>query len=228
VGNNKNNNGENWDRGEIKSLMTVVLDNIRRRIFTGEFRPGQKINESEIAVNLGISRSPVREAFRILERDGLITTLPRKGAYITDISLKDLEELFEIRKILECYALDCIKKRAKKSPEKIQSMIEELDRNLLKKHDPLSVISGFHYNLVELSNNARLIELYKILAVSLKRYWLIYHIEKGQRDISLEHHQEIVNTLTKEDYIGTKTLLKKHIQYVKGIVGKRVKEILSS
>jgi len=226
--NNKNNNGENWDRGEIKSLMTVVLDNIRRRILSGEFRPGQKINESEIAVNLGISRSPVREAFRILEIDGLIITLPRKGSYITDISLKDLEELFEIRKILECYALDCIKKRAKKSPEKIQSMIEELDSNLLKKHDHFSVISGFHYSLVELSNNSRLIELYKILAVSLRRYWLIYHSKNEQRDISLEQHQGVVNTLRKGDYTGTKTLLKKHIQYVKGIVGERVREILSS
>jgi DNA-binding GntR family transcriptional regulator len=228
VGNNKNNKGEKWDRAEIKSLMNVVLDTIRRRIFTGEFRPGQRINESEIAVNLGISRSPVREAFRILERDGLINTLPRKGSYITDISLQDLEELFEVRKILECYALDCIKKRTKKSPEKIQSMIEKLDRNLLKKHDPFSVVSGFHYNLVELSNNYRLIELYKILAVSLRRYWLIYHIEKGQRDISLEHHQGIADILKKGDYTGTKTLLKKHIQYVKGVVGKKVKEILSS
>ena len=228
MGNNKNNKGENWDKVEIKSLMTVVLDTIRRRIFTGEFRPGQKINESEIAVNLGISRSPVREAFRILERDGLITTLPRKGSYITDISLQDLEELFEVRKILECYALDCIKKRTKKSTEKIQSIIEELDRNLLKKHDPFSVISGFHYNLVELSNNSRLIELYKILAVSLRRYWMIYHIEKGQRDISLEHHQGIADILKKGDYTGTKTLLKKHIHYVKGVVEKKVKEILSS
>jgi len=226
MGNNKNNKGENWDRVEIKSLMTVVLDNIRRRILTGEFRPGQKINESEIAVNLGISRSPVREAFRILERDGLITTLPRKGSYITDISLQDLEELFEVRKILECYALDCIKKMAKKSPEKIQSMIEELDRDLLKEHDPFSVISGFHYNLVELSHNSRLIELYKTLAVSLRRYWLIYHIEKGQRDISLEHHQGIVNILRKGDYSYAKKLIKRHFKYVKNVVKKQVKKIL--
>jgi DNA-binding GntR family transcriptional regulator len=195
MGNNKINKVGNWDRGEIRSLMNVVLDNIRRRILTGEFRPAQKINESEIAVNLGISRSPVREAFRILERDGLITTLPRKGSYITDISLKDLEELFEVRKILECYALDCIKKRANKSPDTIKPMIEELEKNLLKKYDPFSVISGFHYSLVEVSNNSRLIELYKILAVSLRRYWIIYHSKKGQQDISLEHHQGIVNIL---------------------------------
>jgi len=228
MGNNNSDKGENWNRGEIRSLMTVVLDNIRRRILTGEFRPAQKINESEIAVNLGISRSPVREAFRILERDGLITTLPRKGSYITDISLKDLEELFEVRKILECYALDCIKMRANKSSDKIKPMIEELEKNLFKKHDPFSVISGFHYSLVELSHNSRLIELYKILAVSLRRYWLIYHSKQGQKDISLEHHQGIVNTLKKGNYTGTKTLLKKHIKYVKGIVGERVREILSS
>jgi DNA-binding GntR family transcriptional regulator len=228
MGNNKNKKRANWDSVEVKSLMSVVLDTIRRRILTGELRPGQKINESEIAIRMGISRSPVREAFRVLERDGLITTLPRKGSYITDISLNDLGELFEIRNILECYALDCIKKRSKESPDIIQSMIEELDRNLTKKHDPFSVISGFHYNLVELSNNSRLIELYKILAVSLRRYWLIYHSEKGQQDISLEHHQGIIYSLKKGDYSGSKKLLKKHIQYVKGIVGKRVKEILSS
>ncbi|MBE9541261.1 MAG: GntR family transcriptional regulator [Proteobacteria bacterium] len=227
MGNNNSDKGENWDRGEIKSLVTVVLDNTRKRILTGEFRPGQKINESEIAVNLGISRSPVREAFRILEIDGLITTLPRKGSYITDISLKDLEELFEIRKILECYALDCIKKRAKKSPEKIQPMIEELDKNLLKKHDPFSVISGFHYSLVELSNNSRLIELYKILSVSLRRYWLIYHSKNEQKDISLEHHRGIIYSLKKGDYPGTEILLKKHIRYVKGVVRKQVKKILN-
>ena len=228
MGNKKNNKVENWDRGEIRSLVTVVLDNIRRRILTGEFRPGQKINESEIAVNLGISRSPVREAFRILEIDGLITTLPRKGSYITDISLKDLEELFEVRKMLECYALDCIKKRAKKSPDEVMSIIEELDKNLLKKHDPFSVISGFHYNLVELSNNSRLIELYKISAVSLRRYWLIYHSENEQKDISLEHHRGIIYSLKKGDYPGTETLLKKHIRYVKGVVRKQVKKILNT
>jgi DNA-binding GntR family transcriptional regulator len=228
MGNNKNNKGANWDRGEIKSLMTVVLDTIRRRILTGEFRPGQKINESEIAVNLGISRSPVREAFRVLERDGLITTLPRKGSYITDISLNDLGELFDIRQILECYALDCIKKRAKQSPEDTYSVINELERNLLEKHDPYSVVSGFHYSLIEISNNTRLTELYKILGVSLRRYWLIYHSKNGQKDISLEQHQGIVNILKEGDYSGTKTLLKKHIQYVKGVVGKKVKEILSS
>jgi len=228
VDNTTPDKGNEWNRVEIKSLMTVVLDNVRKRILTGEFRPGQKINESEIALNMGISRSPIREAFRILERDGLITTLPRKGSYVTGISLQDLKELFELRKILECHAIDCIKKRSIKSPDEITGMIKELDRDLLKKQDPFSVISGFHYNIVELSNNSRLIEIYKILTVSLRRYWLIYHSKKGQRDISLEHHQGIVNTLKGGDYSETKKLLKRHIRYVENIVKKQIKEILST
>jgi len=226
VGNNKLDKGKEWDRVEIKSLMVVAHENISRRILTGELRPGQKINESEIASKLGISRSPVREAFRVLEREGLISTLPRKGSYITDISPQDLEEVFELRELLECYAIDAIKKRAIKSPDEIMAIIEEVSRELVKEPDRFSVISGFHYDLVELSNNFRLIELYKILTVSLRRYQLIYLNKGGERDISLEHHQGIVNTLKRGDYSETKRLLKRHIRYVQNTVKKQIKEIL--
>ncbi len=75
-----------WDQPQIKSLTAVVLDDMRRRILTGELRPGERINESELATKMGISRSPVREAFRVLEREALIPTLPRKGSFITEIT----------------------------------------------------------------------------------------------------------------------------------------------
>jgi len=224
---NKPNKEKEWNRLELKSLTAVVLDEIRMRILTGDFRPGERINESEIALNLSISRSPVREAFRVLEGEGLITTLPRKGSFITDISAQDVEELFEMREILECHAIDCIKKRAKKSPYEVKALIEEIGRQLLRKPDISTVISGFHFNLVELSNNYRLIELYKILGVSLRRYQLIYLSRKGQRDVSLEHHQVIVDALKRGNYSDIKKLLKKHIRYVENTVKKQIKEILS-
>ena len=224
---NKPNQGKEWNRLEVKSLAAAVLDDIRRRILTVDFRPGERINESEIALKLGISRSPVREAFRVLEGEGLITTLPRKGSFITEISAQDLEELFEIREILECHAIDCIRKRAKKSPDELRALIEEIGRELLRKPDTFAVISGFHFNLVELSNNYRLIELYRILGVSLRRYQLIYLSKKGQRDVSLEHHQVIVDALKGGNYSDIKKLLKRHIRYVENMVKKQIKEILS-
>jgi len=223
--NNKSDQEKGWNRLEIKSLALVVLDEIRGRILTGDFRPGQKINESEIATKLGISRSPVREAFRVLEGEGLITTLPRKGSFITDISAQDLEELFEIRGILECHAIDCIKKRAKKSPDELRALIEEVGRELLRKPDAFTVISGFHFNLVELSNNYRLIELYKILGVSLRRYQLIYLSKNGQREINLEHHLGIVNALKRGDYSEAKRLLKSEIRYVKKVAKAHISKI---
>jgi DNA-binding GntR family transcriptional regulator len=220
--------GSEWNKIEVKSLMVLVLDDLRKRIVTGDFKPGQKINESEIAAGLGISRSPIREAFRILERDGLITTFPRKGSYITDISVRDLKELFEVRRLLELYAIDCIKKRSIQAPDEMPAVMKELDESLLKKHDPYSVISGFHYTLMEFSRNARLIELYKILAVSLRRYWLIYHSKMGQKDISLEQHQGIANCLKKGDYSDAKKLIKRHLRYVEGVVRRQVIDILNT
>ena len=224
---NKPNQEKEWNRLEIKSLTAVVLDDIRRRILTGDFRPGERINESEIALKLGISRSPVREAFRVLEGEGLITTLPRKGSSITEISAQDVEELFEIREILECHAIECIRKRAKKSPDELRALIEEVGRELLRKPDIFTVISGFHFSLVELSNNYRLIELYKILGVSLRRYQLIYLSKKGQRDVSLEHHQVIVDALKRGNYSDIKKLLKRHIRCVENMVKMQIKETLS-
>jgi DNA-binding GntR family transcriptional regulator len=224
--NNGNDEGKEWNRLEIKSLTAVVLDDMRRRILTGGFRPGERIAESEVAAKLGISRSPVREAFRVLEREGLITTLPRKGSFITEISPQDVEELFGLRDIVECHAIDCIKKRAAKSGDEIKALLEEVSGELLKDPDEYTVISGFHYSLVELSNNYRLVELYKILAVSLKRYQLIYLSKKGQRDISLEHHKGIVDALKRGEYALTKKLLRSHVRYVENIVKGQIKEML--
>jgi DNA-binding GntR family transcriptional regulator len=225
--NNGNDTGREWNRLEIKSLTAVVLDDIRRRILTGGFRPGERIAESEVAAKLGISRSPVREAFRVLEREGLITTLPRKGSFITEMSPEDLEEVFELREILECHAIDCIKKRTARSRDDINALLEEVSRELIKEPDRFTIISGFHYSLVELSNNYRLIELYKILAVSLRRYQLIYLSKKGQRDISLEHHRGIVDALKRGEYALTKRLLRSHVRYVENIVEGQIKEMLS-
>jgi DNA-binding GntR family transcriptional regulator len=224
--NNGNGAGKEWNRLEIKSLTAVVLDDIRRRILTGSFQPGERITESEVAAKLGISRSPVREAFRILEREGLITTLPRKGSFITEISPQDVDELFDLREILECHAIDCIKKRAARSPDEIKPLLEEVRGELNKEPDRFTVISGFHYSLVELTNNYRLIELYKILAVSLRRYQLIYLSKKGQRDISLEHHRGIVDALRRGEYSLTKKLLRSHVRYVEHTVKGQIKEMM--
>jgi DNA-binding GntR family transcriptional regulator len=218
--------GDEWNKIEVKSLTAAVLDDLRRRILTGEFKAGSKINESEIAAKLGTSRSPIREALRVLEREGLVSTLPRKGSYVTEISTQDVDELFELRELLECHAIDTIRKRAVKTPDDMHKQIHEVEGDLRREPDTFTVISGFHYNLVELSQSYRLVELYKFLAVPLRRYQLIYLSREGQREISFEHHQGIVNILKRGDYSEAKRSLRRHIRYVENVVKKQIKETL--
>ncbi|HCX62459.1 MAG TPA: GntR family transcriptional regulator, partial [Clostridiales bacterium] len=84
-----------------ENLNSVVVDYIKEAILSGEYKVGDHVNESEVANRLGISRAPVREAIRELENDGILTTLPRKGTYVTEYSLDDIKEVFDIRLLLE-------------------------------------------------------------------------------------------------------------------------------
>mgnify|MGYP002733969358 FL=1 len=86
---------------EYKPLRDVVFESLREAILEGKLSPGQRLMEVQLAEQLGVSRTPVREAIRKLELEGLVVMLPRKGAYVADISLKDLVDVLEIRASLE-------------------------------------------------------------------------------------------------------------------------------
>ena len=88
---------------EYKPLRDVVFENLREAILEGKLSPGQRLMEVQLAEQLGVSRTPVREAIRKLELEGLVVMLPRKGAYVADISLKDLVDVDLIQAIKECY-----------------------------------------------------------------------------------------------------------------------------
>ncbi|MBD3346385.1 MAG: FCD domain-containing protein [Chitinivibrionales bacterium] len=88
------------------SLSEAVYRAIRKEIASGRLKAGQKITESEISLAMGISRAPVREAFKRLAMDHLVNLIPRSGCYVADLDEKEIEEIFEIRKRLECMALE--------------------------------------------------------------------------------------------------------------------------
>src|SRR3954447_22937229 len=86
------------------TLRERILETIRDAILTGTLRPGEKVAEPELAERFGISRTPIREAFRQLESEGYLTVIPRKGAVVVSFSEKDIEEFYAIKSILEGYA----------------------------------------------------------------------------------------------------------------------------
>jgi len=94
---------------EIKTVTSIATEYLRKQIITGEIAAGQRINETDLAARLKISRPPIREALRILENEHLVINSPRKGTNVTTISIEDLENIYQTREMLECYSIDILK-----------------------------------------------------------------------------------------------------------------------
>lgn len=109
-----------------KPLRELVFESLREAIIIGKLSPGERMMEIQLAEEMGVSRTPIREAIRKLELEGLVVMIPRKGAYVAGVSLKDIADVFEIRRALEGLAAELAAERA--SDEEF----EEMERCLVK------------------------------------------------------------------------------------------------
>ncbi|MBW1716676.1 MAG: GntR family transcriptional regulator [Deltaproteobacteria bacterium] len=132
---------------KIKSITESVTEYLRLQIITGEFAPGQKLNETELASRLNISRPPLREAFRISENEHLVVSVPRKWTYVTDISIEDLEKVYQAREMLEWYAIDFLKyKNIRDLPTVIASVESASDLSIPPQDNLTSLGPGSEFS----------------------------------------------------------------------------------
>ncbi len=118
-----------------QTLREKILETIRDAILKGTLKPGEKVAEPELAERFGISRTPIREAFRQLESEGYLTVIPRKGAVVTALSEQDVQEFYAIKSILEGYAAELAATRLSlKEIERLEAINERL-RELAKEGD---------------------------------------------------------------------------------------------
>ena len=203
---------------EILGVSASALNYLRNTIIVGTLKPGQKLNENELASNLNISRPPLREALRILEKDRLVFNLARKGTYVTEMSLKDFEELSQVRKMVECYAIDLMEASQICDLAKLNSTLEKssalttYDRNdpeQLLEHT--RIVLDFHNSLVECSGNLRLVSIYESIRFNLCRYQFIYFNIGDVDKISFSYHRKILKYLSTRKFNEAKEELNKHI-----------------
>lgn len=197
-----------------KTIVETVTGFLRESIVTGSLKPGEKINNKEIIEKLEISSIPVREAVRILEKEGLINSRPGRGSWVASASKKDLEETFEMREMIETFAVDLIKKRLKPGSgikEKLESihLAEEAERL-----GPESCVS-FHHNLIKLAENSKLLYLYGILSNNIRRYQRMSYTIRHDEELCVAEHFDILESLTKGDYEGAKMAIKNHLKELK-------------
>jgi DNA-binding GntR family transcriptional regulator len=210
---------------EIISVTQSILYNLREQIISGELKPGERMNEFYLSTKLGISRPPLREAFRILENDSLVRNIPRKGTFVTELSVHNFEELSQVREMIECYAVDLLAAAGKlELPEVAKSLkitsnsLDEIRFNSTEVLGPLTIASEFHILLVAAAGNSRLAQLYASLKYNLARYQYIYFNIEGSVKHSLDDHKNIYQLLTDGQFETAKRELKKHIQYLVELV----------
>jgi len=216
---------------EIIGVGESVLQHLRVQIITGELTSGQKLNEVELSSSLGISRGPLREAFRMLENEHLVVSVPRKGCYVTEISLGDCQEIFEARVMIECASVDLLKAKGIRNLPKVASALEKTaDLSMPTSSDPhvkfqyLKAIANFHIKLVESAGNSRLTHFYNAIFSSLARYQAMYTYIPGLMNMSQEVHDQILGLIRQGDHEEAKNLLKLHIEGFLELMEKKIGE----
>jgi len=200
------------------SITESIVEHLRIHIIVGALKPGQKLNEVKLSSHLGVSRPPLREAFRVLENEHLVVSVSRKGSYVTEISLEDCQEVFEVREMIECASIDLIKAKGIKSLPEVASVLEKTaNLHIPNSSDPhirfqyLKAIDDFHIELVESAGNSRLTNFYNAIFISLARYQAMYMYETLYMDESQGAHEQTLHLINGGDYEAAKSLLKSHI-----------------
>ncbi|BCS52471.1 GntR family transcriptional regulator [Geobacter sp. SVR] len=198
------------------TLREKILENIRDAIISGSLKAGSRVSEPELAERYGISRTPIREAFRQLESEGYLTVIPRRGAVVSEFSQKDVEEFYAIKSILEGYA-------ARRACEKLTG--KELDRlqainvrlsELAEQNDIktfFKIHSDFHDLFIKAADNDKLRELITSVVTRFQRLRLMSLSLPGRMKISVMEHEKIIEAFRKRDAEAAESLVRKNAEY---------------
>lgn len=198
-----------------KPLRELVFESLREAIITGRLRPGERMMEIQMAEEMGVSRTPVREAIRKLELEGLVVMIPRKGAYVAGLSLKDIADVFEIRGALEGLAAELAAERItdeeQDEMERYLVMIAEyIEAGDIEK--VVEIDTDFHTLLYKCSRNSRLSQIISNLREQIQRFRTTSLSYPGRMKTALEEHRKIVEALAARDGELARRIAQEHIE----------------
>ncbi|HOO28024.1 MAG TPA: GntR family transcriptional regulator [Lachnospiraceae bacterium] len=199
---------------EYLPLRDVVFNTLRQGILTGELKPGERLMEIHLANRLGVSRTPIREAIRMLELEGLVTMIPRRGAEVARISKQDLRDVLELRRALDSLAIRLACERIT-DEEKIalKEAALEFERSTKTKDATMIAQADVHFHdiILRASKNNRLIQTVNHLAERVYRYRLEYIKDAKNHRRLIEEHAEILQCVGQGDAEAAQTASEAHI-----------------
>lgn len=195
-------------------LRDVVFNTLRQGILRGLLPPGLRLMEIQLAKQLGVSRTPVREAIRMLELEGLVTTIPRKGAEVAEITPKDLQDVLEVRCALEALAVElACKTITDEDLHKLRAVLGKF-RHLVPNGDVSQLAEcdvEFHDIIIQSTQNKRLIQLLNNLREQMYRYRLEYLKDFSTHQLLIKEHETILDCLEQRNVEGAKNIIRAHI-----------------
>lgn len=204
-----------FDLENHQTLRERIVDTIREAIINGILSPGTKISEPELAERFGISRTPIREALRQLESEGFISVMPRKGAVVSELGKKDVEDYYELKSILEGFAA---RKAVEKVTEKEISKMEDLNRlleKLTRKGDlrkAFEIHNDFHHVFLKACGNDKLFTITKGLEKQFQRFRMTLSVP-GKIEGSIKQHWDIIDAFKRKDEILVEELVRENAYY---------------
>lgn len=215
-------------------LRDIVFKNLRTAILRGDFQPGERLMENQLADRMGVSRTPIREAIRKLELEGLVVMVPRKGAEVANITEKEIRDVLEVRATLEGLAIKLACNNMEKSDiEHLTEVNNQFIKAVVAKNtdDVLKNDIAFHDIIFEASGNERLIQILNNLREQIYRYRMEYIYKIADHGQLVKEHLQIVDALkNKNPELATELAIahvqaqqKSVIEYTKKNIKKRNK-----
>lgn len=206
----------NINSNEYLPLRDVVFNTLRDAILTGKLVPGERLMENQLAEKLGVSRTPVREALRMLELENLVELVPRKGAQVLDMSEKDIINILEVRGVLEGLAtgLAC-KKMGAEGLAELKSLEERFEKAISEKalEEIAEIDEQFHNVIFASTDNDKLIQIFNNLQIQLYRYRMAHLKQDSSIPAIVAHHKGIIRAIENHDVEEGTTMAQGHVKY---------------
>ncbi len=199
---------------EFLPLRDVVFNTLRRAILTGQLKPGERLMEVHLANKLGVSRTPIREAIRKLELEGLVVMIPRRGAEVAKISEKSLQDVLEVRRALDEFIVELATSRiTKEQLNRLKEAASEFEK-ATKDQDTATIAKAdvaFHDIIMEATGNLRLKQLVNNLAEQMYRYRFVYLKDNSIHSQLVKEHKDIYQAISQKDTEAAKKAARIHI-----------------
>ena len=191
-----------WEASRPATAAQQVLESLRHGLVSGMLRPGQRVTQEDVAVRMGVSVAPVREALRVLEQEGQLVYRPRRGYFVTELRIEDLEEIYELRRVLEeRLARLALPELDHESLARVRAAAEdcEVAGESADVARELAANRQFHFGLLECADQPHTMRVIRLLWDSTEAYRAIYYNSAAERRRAAKAHRRILAAVAARD-----------------------------